>query len=52
MHDMSSNCTCDVFVCQPNVALAIKSKTGVSPDEGRTNIRLAPDDATLHPQSR
>ena len=52
VHDMSPNRTCVVLVCQPNVTLALMSKTEVFSDEGRTDARLALDDATLHSQSR
>ena len=52
VHDMSLNRTCGILVCQPNVTLDLTSKTEVSPDEGRTDARLALDDATLQSQSR
>ena len=51
VHDMSPNRTCGILVCQPNVTLALTSKTKVSLDEGRTDVRLALDDATLQSQS-
>ena len=47
VHDMFPNRTCGVLVCLPNVALALTTKMEVSPDEGRTEARLALDDATL-----
>ena len=47
MLDMSPNGTCGILVYQLNVTLALTSKTEVSHDEGRTNARLAIDDATL-----
>ena len=52
VHDMFPNRTCGVLVCQPNVTLALTRKTKVSPDEGRTDARLALDDAILQSQSR
>ena len=52
MHDMFPNRTCGVLICQPNVALALTSKTEVSPNEGRTDARLASNDATLQSQSK
>ena len=45
MHDMSPNHTSGGLVCQPNVALALTSKIEVSPDEARTDAKLALDDA-------
>ena len=47
VHDMFSNRTSGVLVCQLNVTIALTSKTKVSPDEGRTDTRLALDNATL-----
>ena len=47
VHNMFPNRTCGVLAYQPNVILALMSKTEVSPDEGRTNAKLALDDATL-----
>ena len=52
VHDMSSNCTYGILVDQPNVTLALMSKTEVSSDEGQTDAILALDDATLQFQSR
>ena len=52
MHDIYLNRTCGVLVCQPNVTLALTSKTKVSLDEGRTDVRLTIDDVTLQSQSR
>ena len=52
VHDMFPNCTCGVLIYQLNVTLAITSKIEVSPDEGRTNARLALDDVTLQSQSK
>ena len=45
VHDIFPNRTCGV--CQPNVTLTLTSKMEVSLDEGRTDARLALDDATL-----
>ena len=47
VHDLFPNRTCGVLVCQPNVTLALTTRTEVSPDEGRIDARLAMDDATL-----
>ena len=47
VHDMSPNRTCGVLVYQPSVTLTLTSKTGVPTDEGRTDARLALDNATL-----
>ena len=47
VHDMFPNHTYDLLVYQPNVILALTSKTEVSPDEGRTDTRLTLDDVTL-----
>ena len=52
VHDMFPNCTCSVLLCQPNVTLALTSKMEVSLDGGRTDTRLALDDAALHSQNR
>ena len=52
VHDMFLNRTCGVLVYQPNVTLALTSKTEASPNEGRIEARLAQDDATLQSQSR
>ena len=52
VHDRFPNRNCGILVCQPNVTLALTSKMEVSPDDGRTNARLALDDATLQSQSR
>ena len=52
VNDMFPNCTYVILVCQPNVTLALTSKTKVSPDKGQTDARLALDDATLQSQSR
>ena len=52
MHDISSNRTCGVLICQANVTLALTSKTEVSHDDGRTNARFALDVVTLQSQSR
>ena len=47
VHDMSLNRTYGVLVYQPNVTLALMSKTEASSNEGRTDARFALDDATL-----
>ena len=47
VHDMFPNLSCDLLVCQPNVTLALTSKTEVSPAEGRIDTRLTLDDVTL-----
>ena len=47
MHDTSPNHTCGFLVYKLNVALALSSMMEVSPDKGRTDTRLALDDATL-----
>ena len=52
VHDMFLNRTCGDLVYQPNVTLALTSKTEVSPNEGQTEARLAWDDATLQSQRR
>ena len=49
---MSPNHTCEVLVFQQNVTLALTSKTEVSLDEGRNDIRLTLYDVTLQSQSR
>ena len=47
VYDMFPNLSCDFLVCLPNVTLALKSKTEVSVDEGRTDTRFTLDDVTL-----
>ena len=51
VHDMSPNRTCGFLVYQSNVTFTLTIKMKVSPDEGRTNTRLALDDDTLQSQS-
>ena len=51
-HDMFPSHACGVLVYQPNVTLALTSKTEVSLDEGQINARLTLDNATLQSQIR